>query len=132
MTYHAHSLHLTKEQIRALSQGKAVRIKHAHLHGPHMLFLTKTQVARIHRAHHKGVGVHLTLSHSALRHNRLHGGAVKDFLKGLAASGAKALINLGADQAAQHLPGLIRKGGDWLGDKASDKIKGGSFLPTGY
>jgi hypothetical protein len=118
MPYHSHSIHMSKQQARSLGAGHKIRISHEHLSGPHSVMLTKTQVAKIHKAKTNGSGVQLQLSRAALRHNYLKGsGAFTDFLKKTASKAIPMALNYGAKA---------------LGDKIVQKINGGSFEPAGY
>lgn len=118
-------INLTGLQAGKLAKGGTIQLKHEHLHGPHKVHLTKTQIKRIEKAHRDGHGMRLKMSESQLRHNKQKGAGFMDTLKKIGKIAVnsdigKSLINKG--QNAIH--GLIDKGANYIGDKTGLDMSG--------
>ncbi len=106
--YHAHGVHLSKAQhtrvVQALHKHMPVtlRLKHAHIKGPHMLHLTSMQMKRLAKRHAAGKGSDLKLTHKQLLHSYKHGsGIFGSILKAVAAP----VINAGASYLTNKITG---------------------------
>jgi hypothetical protein len=61
--YQPYHLNLSDNQARRFADGKKIRVKHSHLHGPDLIvFLSTRQIAKVQDAKAKGKGVDLMLS----------------------------------------------------------------------
>ena len=107
--YHKHCVKLSQAQMRTLAKGGKISIRHSHLHGPHELHLTSTQLARLNRHHANKTGMHLQMSNAQLSHHKRIGGNILSDLLGKLKSGAATLGNhaikglkYGAQQAIKH------------------------------
>lgn len=82
--YHKHSVHLSENQLRKLARGQTIRLKHEHLHGNHVLYLTEAQIKKLAKAHKNNKGAQLHLSHEQLKEHSIRGGSVFDSLRSFA------------------------------------------------
>jgi hypothetical protein len=132
MVYHSHGVTLSAAQVRSLSTGNAIRLKHAHLTGTTQLHLTQQQLNRLARAAGLHKGMTLRLSQAQLAYHRKNGSGLFDTIR---AQGARLI----KDHAADAISYLGQKGGQYAADKISQLGQrggeyvanrfGGSFLP---
>lgn len=109
--YTPDSVHLTKKHLMEIIAGKGkncVHLKHHHLHGPHRVFLTKSQHARLGKARDGGkkAGFILKLSNAQIKHHLKHGGGIWDSIKNAAKKvyeAAKPLVREHAHKAVNAL-----------------------------
>ena len=80
--YHPYKIDLSDAQMKKFAQGKKIRVKHAKLTGPDVVYLSTAQVRKIELAKRSGKGVDLTLSAPQLDYNVRHGsGRFSNFFK---------------------------------------------------
>ena len=79
--YVLHRMTLTRDQVRKLASGQAIRVTHAHLHGKHPIHVTRSQMTKIAKHHQQGVGVQLRMSAAQVKHNLRMGGGLWDTIK---------------------------------------------------
>jgi hypothetical protein len=148
MSYHPHSIQMTRPQAIKLAKGETIRIPHAHLSGGHVVHMTKTQIKKIHKAHGAGLGVQLKLSPAAIRHNRKHGsGIFGDILRQVVGNVAPKLLNYGAqklgdaiqgsgffdtlkDVAKAAAPVVLKAGAKYAGNAIQKSLLGGCVQPS--
>lgn len=119
-SYQKHGFSLSTAQVKKLSKGDKIRIKHESLHGPHPVYLTKTQHARMSKAHAAKKGMDLQMSGAQLRHHLKHGGSIFDTLKDWGKSALGYLAPIGQKIIQDKvLPRLAARAGPLL-DQAID------------
>lgn len=109
--YTRDSVHLTRKHLLDIIAGKgknSVHLKHHHLRGPHAVFLTKSQLARLNKSREGGKkeGYILRLSHAQIKHHLKHGGGIWDSIKkgvGKVIEKVKPIVKEHAHKAVEHL-----------------------------
>jgi len=122
MSYESILLDFSDSQLHSLVSGKAVNVKVEQVGTGHLVFLTRTQINKIHRNKAKLKGTRIKLSDAEAEYNQVHGnGRFTDFLK----KGWTKVKEIAAPVVAT----FARK----FGDKAVDTItnKANSYLDTG-
>lgn len=71
-----HGFHLSKDQAKKLAKGERIRIKHADLHGPQHVYLTKSQLNKVHKHIKDRTGMTLHLSQRQIKHAIKHGSGI--------------------------------------------------------
>lgn len=80
MVYHQHGMHVSKVQARKLIKGQGIKVTHRNIKGGQSIYLTKTQLNKMTRAHASGKGAMLRLSSGQIKHNAKHGAGFLSFL----------------------------------------------------
>ena len=111
--YHKQNVHLSLGQLKRLSQGARVNLKHHQLDGPHTLFLTHTQKKRIAKAHELQTGTSIKMSLAQLKHHHAHGGNILsdlwNHIKSGATKAAGTLAEKGLERAGSKLLDNLEK-----------------------
>lgn len=127
MPYHSHGLNLTKKQAERLAGAHTIRLLPHQMKGPHMVYLTKTQLNKMKKSHLAGHGLNLNMSVKQLEHHIRKGGSIiSDILGGLKQAGKwvyekalpvgeelinKVVIPRASKKAEDILGSLLTKGG---------------------
>jgi hypothetical protein len=137
-TFHKHGISVSQVQVRKLARGEKVRLKHESLHGPHAVYLTKTQHGRLSKAHAAKKGMDLQMSATQIRHHRKVGGSIFDTLKDWGSKAfdfikpiaGKILTDTVAPRLATKLNGLVDSGLTRLGAGARKRrpVRGRGIL----
>ena len=104
--YPPHGLTLTRDQVKKLASGQAIRLKHPHLHGNHPVHLTRQQLTKIAKHHTKGVGMELRMSPAQVTYNIRRGGGFWDTLKSI----------------GRTVAGVVEKGASFINHPAAAPI----------